>query len=81
MPLVKTAVYQEVKYIVIGTATSSSVVIAGNVTTLRGPAADRPLDAAARPPGCASMSSVSGLPIARNSGATRTRSTVWVARA
>src|SRR5580692_6627234 len=34
VPLAKTAVYQDVKYMVIGTATSSSVVIAGNVTTL-----------------------------------------------
>ena len=34
VPLVKTAVYQDVKYMVIGTATSASVVIAGNVTTL-----------------------------------------------
>src|ERR1700745_1780772 len=34
VPLVNTCVYQDVKYIVIGTATSSSVVIAGNVTTL-----------------------------------------------
>ena len=34
VPLLKTAVYQEVKYIDIGTAMSSRVVIAGNVTTL-----------------------------------------------
>ena len=33
VPLVNTCVYQDVKYMVIGTATSSSVVIAGNVTT------------------------------------------------
>ena len=37
MPLLKVAVYQEVKYIVIGTATSANAVIAGNVTTLATP--------------------------------------------
>ncbi len=47
--LVKTCVYQDVKYMVIGTATSSSVVIAGNVATFAGPTAHRPLDAAPDP--------------------------------
>ena len=49
VPLVNTCVYQDVKYMTIGTATRSSVVIAGNVTTRATRPADRPLDAAARP--------------------------------
>jgi len=73
-------VYQEVKYIDIGTAMSATVVIAGNVATL---ATRLRMTAATRLPiaGCASMSSVIGLPIIRNSGASSTSSTVWVARA
>ncbi len=56
------------------------MVIAGNVTTL---AARLRMTASTRLPtaGCASISSVIGLPIIRNSGASRTSSTVWVARA
>ena len=59
---------------------SATVVIAGNVTTL---ATRLRMAASTRLPtaGCASISSVIGLPIIRNSGATSTRSTVWVARA
>ena len=80
VPLLKTAVYQEVKYIVIGTAMISRVVIAGNVTTL---ATGLRMTAATRLPtaGWASISRVIGLPIIRNSGETSTSSTVWVARA
>src|SRR5487761_741232 len=62
VPLVNTCVYQDVKYMTIGTATSSSVVIAGNVTIL---ATRLQTAALTRPPtrGYASMSRVSGLPI------------------
>ena len=80
VPRSKTAVYQEVKYIVIGTAMSARVVIAGNVTTL---ATRLRIAAATRPPtaGWDSISNVIGLPIIRNSGETSTSSTVWEARA
>ena len=56
------------------------MVIAGNVTTL---ATRLWMAASTRLPtaGWASISSVIGLPIIRKSGASRTRSTVWVARA
>ena len=68
------------KYIVIGTATSASVVIAGKVSTTA--ARLRTTASAARPAaGKAAPSSVSGFPIARNSGTTSTSSTVCVARA
>ena len=65
---------------VIGTATSAIVVIAGNVITLAGRL--RMARSTRRPgPGQAAMNRVSGLPMARNSGETSTSSTVWVARA
>ena len=74
-----TAVYQDVKYITMGTATSASAVIAGNVTTR----AARLLTTARMLPdvlGNAVSISVSGLPMARNSGTTSTSSTVCTAR-
>src|ERR1700739_4249249 len=80
VPLWNTAVYQDVKYITMGTAVSARAVIAGNVTVR----ATRLLTAACTPrdgAGTAVASSVSGFPMARNSGTTSTSSTVCVARA
>ena len=80
MALWKTAVYQDVKYMTNGTATRASVVIAGKV---RIRAAREPMTASMRAParGNTVMASVIGRPRARNSGTTRTSSTVCTARA
>jgi len=74
-----TAVYQAVKYIAKGTATSANVVIAGNVRTRAG--RERMTASRRRPArGSTAMASEIGRPSARNSGTTRTSSTVCTAR-
>ncbi len=75
-----TAVYQDVKYMTKGTATSVNAVIAGNVRIRAG---RERMAASRRAParGNTAMASEIGRPSARNSGTTRTSSTVCTARA
>ena len=72
--------YQDVKYMTKGTATSANAVIAGNV---RIRAWRERMTASMRAParGNTAMASEIGRPSARNSGTTRTSSTVCTARA
>ena len=79
VPLWNTAVYQDVKYITMGTATSASAVMAGKVTT-RAARLLTTVCTLLAVPGNAVSVSVSGLPMARNSGTTSTSSTVCTAR-
>ena len=76
----KTQVYQDVKYITNGTPIRANVVMAGKVRTRAG---RERMTAFRRAParGNTAANSVSGRPRAKNSGTTRTSSTVWTARA
>ena len=76
----KTAVYQDVKYITKGTPIRANVVIAGNVRIRAG---RERMTASRRAParGNTAANSEIGRPRARNSGTTRTSSTVCTARA
>jgi hypothetical protein len=72
-------VYQGVKYMTKGTPTSANVVIAGNVRIRAG--RERIIVSRRAPArGNTAMASEIGRPSARNSGTTRTSSTVCTAR-